>query len=63
MVLLQGLRSPPRMCLNIIIALYIFFDGLIHVKILKHFNLMLDQKHLLTLLILSDIPYFDVNEV
>ena len=45
MLLLQALNSLFTIHLNVIIALYIFSDGLLYVKILEHFNLMLDQFH------------------
>ena len=43
------------------IPLYIFYDGLIHANISENFNLMTNF-NVVALLILSDIPYFGVNE-
>ena len=40
----------------------IFSDGLVCVKILEYFNLLLDQFQCAELLILSDVPYIGFNE-
>ena len=57
MLLLQALHSPLKIYSDIIIALYMFSDGLIYAKLLK--NVRPTSK---TLLILPDSPSFDVNE-
>ena len=43
MLLLQTLYSPLRIYLNVIITLYIFYDGFNYANILRLFNLMLEQ--------------------
>ena len=57
----KTLHSPLWVYLNVSITLYIFYDGLIHANISENFNLMTNF-NAVALLILSDIPYFGVNE-
>ena len=57
----KTLYSPFWVYLNVSIPLYIFYDGLIHANISENFNLMTNF-NVVALLILSDIPYFGVNE-
>ena len=61
-LLLQALHSFLKIYLNVITTLHIFSDGHIYVKVLEYFSLMLTNFNVLTLLILSDVQYFGVNE-